>query len=93
MRLGGLHEDRGVVRREGHVVVRCGDLHEDRGAVRCENRGAVRCEGHEVVRCGDLHENRGAVRSEDLSEDQQLNHVDLYLGKIKRKSLTMVLIE
>jgi hypothetical protein len=85
VRCGGLHEDRGAVRLGGHVVVRRGGLHED--------RGVVRREGHEVVRCGDLHENRGAVRSEDLSEDQQLNHVDLYLGKIKRKSLTMVLIE
>ena len=61
------------------------------GAPRGSRGGAVRgsTRGSRGVRA----ENRGAGRCEDLSEDQQLNHVDLYLEKIKRKSLTMVLIE
>ena len=57
-----------------------------------ENREAVHCGGHGEVQCEGLNENRGAVHCGDLSEDQPLNHGDLYLEKIKRKSLIMVLI-
>ena len=96
--VGGLllHEGRGgQLAHHTFVLILQGLLLEmllDGELLLLEDRGAVLHGSHVEGRCGDLNENRGSVLHEDLSEDRRLNHGDLCLEKIQRKSLIMVLI-